>query len=448
MRENIIQLFTLCLLITTNLEAKKNTENKPYQPSRKDLMQPLSAEIPFAKKNNKLAIIGEDKRFRPGKTTRYPLRALGQLIMISSDNSEGTCSATLISPKHLLTAAHCVYDQDSQSFFKNIYFIPGRDGDIIPYGMYGATHAYIPKDYPSSTFRKNNADVAVLKLSTSLGDKLGYLGYKEFQEIPKTIMDKMIDHAIKLKDRSSNNKDYESKITKYLSTVHEDHPTIGMKNFGYSGDKNNEVWQDNCILLKENSISTEKYLQLESMCDMQGGASGSGLIDSEYNVIGVTSFHNGESIKTSSGKETDFFKGGVFTAQNIITGISPYTYALINQWKNGYFDSDTISHQFKVTNDLKQVTINNNCNENIWIAMRYVNLDGKWVNEGFWETRPYSSVVKSVTSYYYYYYATNKKSSVKWTGDDTYQKLYGTRYGFRKKSLTSEFKNEINLNCD
>lgn len=119
-----------------------------------------------SKKESK-SLLGVYLRKHVEASAAYPARTVGLL--------NGGCTATLIGPGHILTAAHCVFDRAKQRFFDSLYFSPGQNLDYQPYGGSLGRTVYMPKDYALKGGAEN--DYALIALNESVGMELGWMGF-------------------------------------------------------------------------------------------------------------------------------------------------------------------------------------------------------------------------------------------------------------------------------
>jgi len=82
--------------------------------------------------------------------TYYPFAAAGQLFFNIGLNT-AYCSASLIKPGVVVTAAHCVANYGQQQFYSNWMFVPALDNGNAPYGVWTAQSAYILTSYFNGT---------------------------------------------------------------------------------------------------------------------------------------------------------------------------------------------------------------------------------------------------------------------------------------------------------
>jgi V8-like Glu-specific endopeptidase len=187
----------------------------------------------FADDEKGRAVVGRDNRVRLNKTRNYPNTAFGVLEM---DNSN--CSATLIGPGTLITAAHCVYDHDDGGWANQVQFWPGINGaDYVPFGPYPYKVMTILSGYISNYTGVYGFvvpwDLAVITLWDEPGNQLGWLGYKT--------NDNVDFHAL---------------------------------NIGYPGDKPPfTAWRDKCDVASAEMTGTE----FAHRCDTAPGSSGSAM---------------------------------------------------------------------------------------------------------------------------------------------------------------------------
>jgi len=124
--------------------------------------------------------------YKTSYSRKYPYRAAGQLFFKEGDDTY-VCSASMIKRGILVTAAHCVADNQAHEFYSDWQFIPARKGKSAPYGLWKGAVAYVMTKYLndesgeciSGVVCKDDVAVIVLEPQDGkyAGDYTGWFGY-------------------------------------------------------------------------------------------------------------------------------------------------------------------------------------------------------------------------------------------------------------------------------
>lgn len=128
---------------------------------------------PFAGENFSLrtdANVYENDTRKEITTDSAPWTAIGKLV----DPDGGWCSATLVSPDLILTAAHCIMKEGEVVFGEYRFYPAYKKGKKNAYAT--IKHMYWGTKTPA---KHRSQDWAILRLGTALGHTYGWLGVRE-----------------------------------------------------------------------------------------------------------------------------------------------------------------------------------------------------------------------------------------------------------------------------
>jgi V8-like Glu-specific endopeptidase len=129
------------------------------------------------------AVIGPDDRKQITDSSEWPYRVVGLWLAKNQKGEVHSCSATLIGPFSVITAAHCVYDHDADGWIADGVFIPGAvDAENAPFGTFGWANINILKGFIDN-YQDNYGDVmpwdlAEIELDGDAGNQLGWIGFR------------------------------------------------------------------------------------------------------------------------------------------------------------------------------------------------------------------------------------------------------------------------------
>lgn len=118
-----------------------------------------------------------------------PWGAIGNIRTTFPDGARFTGTGTLVSPHHMLTAAHVVYDAEHGGYADEIWFYPQRNGRLVNTQLRAKNGVglYVPYNYRLNStvdeeLRDFSSDYALVPLDRPIGNFTGWLNIQSYED--------------------------------------------------------------------------------------------------------------------------------------------------------------------------------------------------------------------------------------------------------------------------
>ncbi|HYW20868.1 MAG TPA: trypsin-like serine protease [Nodularia sp. (in: cyanobacteria)] len=130
--------------------------------------------------------------------TSYPYTTTGKLFFTKPGVGNFVCSASVVRPRIIMTAGHCVHSGSggADGFYNNFLFIPAYRDGAAPYEQWSWSRVIVTGSWSNGGGGvPNSADYAIIELSDKefngvtrkIGEVVGYLGYRTLSLLPNHV---------------------------------------------------------------------------------------------------------------------------------------------------------------------------------------------------------------------------------------------------------------------
>lgn len=343
------------------------------------------------------AIIGSDDRYPQSDSNNFPFRAIGLL-----EGDDSTCTATLIGPQHILTAAHCVLDVSTpKQQRRNLYFTAARNGlGEQPYASQRIVRGWVDSRYIDA--------MSILHQQQQLSLNRSQSAAKE-AFITQTLT---LDYAIAELDQPIGRE------TGWLGlqVVDEKQPPL-IQLSGYPVDKGRYYpWFTLC---QSQAQQDGPWLQ---RCDLSEGMSGAGALLRSY--------------------EDGFSLAGLYAAgspaHNYLIPLDAALRQRLLDWRSDLADPQTTRLEFKHDAG-RPLQLVNQCQHEVQAIIHYRDANNHWVTSS-WQTvagAQQQTLARINGNKFYFYAESRSRPALHWGGNDLLRQLGGSgkHYGFKQVKL-------------
>jgi V8-like Glu-specific endopeptidase len=128
----------------------------------------------------------------------YPYSTVGMLFFNVPGEGDFACTASVIAPRLVLTAGHCVHtgSGNDQGWHSDFEFIPAYRDGVAPFGTWKGTRAFVSNPwYHGRGSVPNLADYGLIEIedhlidgvSRRIGEVVGYLGFQTNRLFPNHV---------------------------------------------------------------------------------------------------------------------------------------------------------------------------------------------------------------------------------------------------------------------
>lgn len=156
-------------------QALKCSSDKLIVRGKQDV--PLVAKTAYGQS---LLVPGHDRRSRVLDTSFDPWRKICALEITARDGTPFIGTGWVAGPRLIITAGHCVFNKVYDGWMENIEIIPGRDGQLEPFGRYKAKSFRTMERWCSAG--DENYDIGAIILSNDLDSSLGSFAFGFYPE--------------------------------------------------------------------------------------------------------------------------------------------------------------------------------------------------------------------------------------------------------------------------